>query len=1074
MIAPAALYAALAVGAMTLADVGASALYVVAFPAGALGRLYVLLSIGRVAFAFAYATLAQRGRLARLDTAVVAAAGALIAACAAAPAGLGPAGLTAMTLALSTLPQLLPLVGFQAAIECLNARQAKRLLPVLAAAATAGTVAASGAARALAGAGGTSWLLALGALLCAAALPLPGLLRRQAGGEGKGSGGELPRVGGRPSTQGGEREKAGGTQPALPDQTAKNKAEREIIDGIPGGRPVASGGRHPTAGGVLPLAGARAGAAGGEGAGAGEAPGFFRTVRESFADLRAVPAARLVAAHALVSALGQNLTDFAWKSSLKAEGGGPDAVAASLATFSIVTSLVTLGVQLLVAGPFVRRAGVRAALALVPASFCALGPLFALAPGVPTAAALKGSEVVTRYGIGTAAADLLLTPVPAAARLRAKALVKGAAGPGGLALAGVVIGAAGPAGLSPALLGALVALAGALGLWATRGARGAYADALAGAIGKGRELSDVSPHSAALVRGELNARLRRALAARDEAAAVATLGVLDGRLFTLADVAPALRPSAGAALRRAALGAARRVLRAGEGAELLAIAAPFDDPDAEADLLALARAFGARPDPPRLAAARAKADEDPAEPARARLWAQARLAEAEVDREAALAALRLAAAGGPAPRRAQALRALGELGDPWAARAVMGALDDADADVFAEAARAAVRLEVPGAVAALAGRLASGPHAAAASRALALAGPAVADDLLALLPVTRGEPGVAPTARARGGRAIAGTVRAARALAGLGPEACERALRHYRRLGFRARTAVCRALAGVPETTGRAVDRAAVLEAMEFTVAYAEGLVRARPAAPPGGLLAGELAHRVDETSARLLDLASIVGDRALIARARAALDGPARERGNALELIEQLLPPGLGRRTLALLEPVSTAPGGAAPRLDGWLERCAAFDRNELPSADVMFSVLERVLVLRNSPLFHGLAGEELYPVAELARAEGYAAGEAAVREGDPGDALYVVAEGSFEVRRGGRALRTLGPGDVFGEMSLLDGAPRAASVVAREGGARALRVPREDFEALLDESPELARGVIRTLLGHLRAGAA
>ncbi|HEU4537455.1 MAG TPA: cyclic nucleotide-binding domain-containing protein, partial [Polyangiaceae bacterium] len=394
-----------------------------------------------------------------------------------------------------------------------------------------------------------------------------------------------------------------------------------------------------------------------------------------------------------------------------------------------------------------------------------------------------------------------------------------------------------------------------------------------------------------------------------------------------------------------------------------------------------------------------------------------------------LKALREAAGGGPPPRRARALRALGELGDPWAARVVMASLKADDADVFAEAARAAVRLGVSGAVAELAARLASGPHAAAAARALALAGPAAAEDLIALLPTTRGEPGLAPTAFASGGRSIAGTVRAARALAGLGPAACERVLGRYRQLGYRARTAVCRALAAVPAKTRRALEPAPVLEAMEFTVAYAEGLVRARAGARPGGLLAGELAHRVDETAARLLDLASLVGEHALIARARAALDGPDRDRANALELLEQLLPRGLRRRTLALLEPTSSGPGGAPPRLDGWLEQCAAFDALDptaLGSADVMFSVLERVLALRNSPLFLGLAGEELYPVAELASAEAYAPGDVVVNEGDPGDALYVVAEGTFEVRRAGRALRALGPGDVFGEMSLLDGAPR------------------------------------------------
>jgi len=129
-------------------------------------------------------------------------------------------------------------------------------------------------------------------------------------------------------------------------------------------------------------------------------------------------------------------------------------------------------------------------------------------------------------------------------------------------------------------------------------------------------------------------------------------------------------------------------------------------------------------------------------------------------------------------------------------------------------------------------------------------------------------------------------------------------------------------------------------------------------------------------------------------------------------------------------------------------------------------------VIVLRESPLFAGLSGEELYPVAEIAEPVMVAAGAAVVREGDPGDALFVVASGRFSIVKGKAALRAIARGGTFGELALLDGAPRAASVVAESDG-HLLRIPRAEFEALLDESPELSRGVIRTLLGHLRGGA-
>ena len=135
------------------------------------------------------------------------------------------------------------------------------------------------------------------------------------------------------------------------------------------------------------------------------------------------------------------------------------------------------------------------------------------------------------------------------------------------------------------------------------------------------------------------------------------------------------------------------------------------------------------------------------------------------------------------------------------------------------------------------------------------------------------------------------------------------------------------------------------------------------------------------------------------------------------------------------------------------------------------MLGVLEKVLILRDSSLFIGLSGEELYPVAEIAQSALFSTGNLVVREGDPGDALFVVASGTFQIEKAGTKLREIRAGAVFGEVALLDGAPRAASVVALTDG-QLLRIPRAEFEALLDESPELARGVIRTLIGHLRGG--
>jgi CRP-like cAMP-binding protein len=133
------------------------------------------------------------------------------------------------------------------------------------------------------------------------------------------------------------------------------------------------------------------------------------------------------------------------------------------------------------------------------------------------------------------------------------------------------------------------------------------------------------------------------------------------------------------------------------------------------------------------------------------------------------------------------------------------------------------------------------------------------------------------------------------------------------------------------------------------------------------------------------------------------------------------------------------------------------------------MIALLDKLLVLGESSLFEGMTGEELHPVGEIAVSVDLEPGEIAVRQGDPGDAVFVVADGTLAVTKDGRKLKEVGRGSVFGDVALLDGGPRSASVEAVTR-ARLLRIPRPEFEALIDQHPEIARGIIRTLLAHLR----
>jgi CRP-like cAMP-binding protein len=126
-------------------------------------------------------------------------------------------------------------------------------------------------------------------------------------------------------------------------------------------------------------------------------------------------------------------------------------------------------------------------------------------------------------------------------------------------------------------------------------------------------------------------------------------------------------------------------------------------------------------------------------------------------------------------------------------------------------------------------------------------------------------------------------------------------------------------------------------------------------------------------------------------------------------------------------------------------------------------------VPVLEDVPLFQGLSRRHLRRIAGLARSKRFAPGAAIVRAGDPGSSFYVILDGAARVvPASGRPLR-LKAGDAFGEMALLDGAPRSADVTA-DGEVLAMTIGRADFTKLLRREPQLAQALLRTLAGRLR----
>ena len=134
------------------------------------------------------------------------------------------------------------------------------------------------------------------------------------------------------------------------------------------------------------------------------------------------------------------------------------------------------------------------------------------------------------------------------------------------------------------------------------------------------------------------------------------------------------------------------------------------------------------------------------------------------------------------------------------------------------------------------------------------------------------------------------------------------------------------------------------------------------------------------------------------------------------------------------------------------------------------MITTVEKVLFLKSVDLFRALPGEELATIAEIAEEQPFAAGDQIFAEGEPGDALYLVVEGTVKVHKGDKALSQLGEREVFGEMAVLDAEPRSASATVVKD-AVLLKIGRDDFRDVLRERPEIGMGVLQVLSRRLRA---
>jgi CRP/FNR family transcriptional regulator, cyclic AMP receptor protein len=128
-----------------------------------------------------------------------------------------------------------------------------------------------------------------------------------------------------------------------------------------------------------------------------------------------------------------------------------------------------------------------------------------------------------------------------------------------------------------------------------------------------------------------------------------------------------------------------------------------------------------------------------------------------------------------------------------------------------------------------------------------------------------------------------------------------------------------------------------------------------------------------------------------------------------------------------------------------------------------------EREALIADVDLFRDLSRARLKRLAAAAREVSHPVGKAIATEGLGAHAFHYILEGEAEVTKDGRVLRTLGPGDYFGEISMIDGKPRSATVSAI-APLHVLAIPHQEFEQVIDEDPGFARHLLKTLCARLR----
>lgn len=169
-------------------------------------------------------------------------------------------------------------------------------------------------------------------------------------------------------------------------------------------------------------------------------------------------------------------------------------------------------------------------------------------------------------------------------------------------------------------------------------------------------------------------------------------------------------------------------------------------------------------------------------------------------------------------------------------------------------------------------------------------------------------------------------------------------------------------------------------------------------------------------------------------------------------------------RLTPLMAEILSRLEKENAPWIGTLTESLSKFDIPE-----TMYTTLEKTIFLKSVSLFKKIPAEIISRIAMIAEEVSVLQGDVIFKEGDDGDAMYVIVEGKISIQKGRKQIASLGKWDCMGEMALLEDEPRSADAAAEEDSIL-LRISQESFSELLNQNPGIMFSLLRLLSGRLR----